>query len=47
MMQIKSGSNIKSKNDFYEEKINEIVYQLYELTPDQTKIVEENKCLKI
>ncbi|TND07949.1 MAG: hypothetical protein FD123_2757 [Bacteroidetes bacterium] len=32
---------IKSKIDYCESRINEIVYQLYELTPDEIKIVEE------
>lgn len=32
--------HLKSKIDFYEGEINEIVYQLYELTADEIKIVE-------
>ncbi len=31
---------IQSKIDFCEEKINQIVYQLYELTPEEIKIVQ-------
>jgi len=32
---------IKGKIDFCEDKINEIVYELYSLTPEEIKIVEE------
>ena len=33
-------SYLKSKIDYCESRINEIVYQLYELTEDEIKIVE-------
>ena len=33
-------SQLQGKIDFCESKINEIVYQLYELTPEEIKIVE-------
>jgi len=33
-------TQIQSKIDYCEKRINEIVYQLYELTPDEIKIVE-------
>ncbi len=35
-------SELQGKIDFCESRINEIVYQLYELTPDEIKIVEGN-----
>lgn len=33
-------SQLESKIDYYENRINEIVYQLYELTEDEIKIIE-------
>ncbi len=35
--------NINSKIDYCENKINQLVYQLYELTEEEIKIVEESK----
>lgn len=31
---------LESKNGYYENRIDEIVYELYELTEDEIKIVE-------
>jgi hypothetical protein len=33
---------IKTKIDYHEDKINELVYALYELTEEEIKIVEGN-----
>lgn len=33
-------SHLQNKAEYYESRINEIVYQLYELTPEEIKIVE-------
>ena len=35
-------SQLEGKIDYCESRINEIVYQLYELTPDEIKIIEGN-----
>jgi adenine-specific DNA-methyltransferase len=36
---------IQSKIDYFENKINMIVYKLYELTEEEIKIVKENESI--